>query len=423
MNNVLAMAPARRTGRVTRGPRHSFNLRHRPFQIQPFLLAPVLPGETMKSLLLQSRAVTSPISNPLVGWWLEYYVFYVKHRDLDERDLLTEMMLDLDLDLSSLTSAADPKYYHMAGRINWSKLCLKRVVEEYFRNEGETWNGNVIDGMPVAKINGDSILNSAVLSDDFIGPGDVEIPVDPGTAADGDETVMASEIDKAMRTWQFQRANLLTDMDYEDWLATYGIRTAPAENHRPELIRYVREWQYPSNTVNPADGKPSSAVSWGIAERADKDRLFREPGFIFGVTVARPKVYLSKQDGSASDVLLGALEWLPAIMRDDPWSSLKKFAETEGPFSVVTDADGYWLDLKDLFIYGDQFLNYNLSGVTNGNLVDLPTAGLNVSYPSATDADRFFVDPAANTVAQDGVVQFSILGALQETTPNYRRLE
>ena len=83
MNNVLAMAPARRTGRVTRGPRHSFNLRHRPFQIQPFLLAPVLPGETMKSLLLQSRAVTSPISNPLVGWWLEYYVFYVKHRDLD----------------------------------------------------------------------------------------------------------------------------------------------------------------------------------------------------------------------------------------------------------------------------------------------------------------------------------------------------
>ena len=108
---------------------------------------------------------------------------------------------------------------------------------------------------------------------------------------------------------------------------------------------------------------------------------------------------------------------------DDPWSSLKKFSETEGPFSVVADADRYWLDLKDLFIYGDQFLNYNLNGVTNGNLVDLPTAGLNVCYPSAADADRFFVNPAANTVAQDGVVQFSILGALQDTTPNYRRLE
>jgi len=151
--------------------------------------------------------------------------------------------------------------------------------------------------------------------------------------------------------------------------------------------------------------------------------MFREPGFLFGVTVARPKVYLKNQDGSASDVLLGALEWLPAIMRDDPWSSLKQFAETDGPFSVVTDGDGYWLDLKDLFVYGDQFINYPVSGVTNGNLVALPSAGLNVCYPSAADADGLFVASEQNTVAQDGVVQLSVLGALTDTTPNYRRIE
>ena len=78
---VVQTQSARRTGRVTRSPRHTFQLRHRPFLLQPFMLAPVIPGETMKSLLLQSRAVTSPIANPLVGWWLEYYFFYAKYSE------------------------------------------------------------------------------------------------------------------------------------------------------------------------------------------------------------------------------------------------------------------------------------------------------------------------------------------------------
>ena len=110
-------------------------------------------------------------------------------------------------------------------------------------------------------------------------------------------------------------------------------------------------------------------------------------------------------------------------MRDDPWSSLKKFAETEGPFSVVTDANGYWLDLKDLFVYGDQFVNFAPTGVTNGNFVDLPTAAFNCLYPDGDDLNGLFVAPAANTVAQDGVVQLKILGAVQDTTPTLRRLE
>lgn len=418
---TISTAPARRTGRVTRSPRHTFQLRHRPFLLQPFMLAPVIPGETMKSLLLQTRAVTSPIANPLIGWWLEYYFFYVKHRDLDGREDFTEMMLDMDKDMSSYNEAASSAYYHMAGRINWSKLCLKRVTEEYFRNDDETWNANSIGGMPVVQINSDSVLNSAILDDNFELPADVSIPINPGTAADGDETVMASDIDAAMRTYMFQRANAMTDMDYEDWLATYGITRKPEESHRPELLRYIREWQYPSNTVNPADGVPSSAVSWAVAERADKDRFFREPGFLFGVTVARPKVYLRNQDGAVADVMQDAIAWHPAIMKDDPWTSVRKFAETAGPFSVVTDAGGYWLDLKDLMVYGDQFINFAPAGVNNGNFVDLPSAGLNVRYPDSDDLNALFVAPTANTVAQDGVCQLTILGTTQDTTPNLRR--
>lgn len=404
---------APRVGRVTRSPRHTFHIRQKPFLLQPFMLAPVLPGETMKSLLLQSRAVTSPIANGLIGWWLEYYFFYVKHRDLDGRDDFSEMMLDLDKDMSAYVEAASVPYYHMAGRINWAKLCLKRITEEYFRDEGEAWDSQTVDGMPVVKINSDSVLNSATLDDNFVGPSDVSLTVG------GDDAVTASEVDAMMRTYQFQRANNLTAMDYEDWLATYGIRPKPAENHRPELIRYIREWQYPSNTVEPSTGVPSSAVSWAVSERADKDRFFREPGFIVGVTVARPKVYLRNQDGSVADTLLGALEWLPAIMRDDPWTSVKKFAETEGPFSVVSDANGYWLDLKDLFLYGDQFINFAVAADNTANLVNLPTATMNTLYPASGDIDNLF-SGAAKTVKQDGVVQLSVLGALQDTTPVLR---
>jgi len=35
----------------------------------------------VENLLIQSRVVTDPLQNSLIGWWQEYYIFYVKHRD------------------------------------------------------------------------------------------------------------------------------------------------------------------------------------------------------------------------------------------------------------------------------------------------------------------------------------------------------
>ena len=49
---MVTFAPLKAAGRVLRSPRHTFQLRQRPFEITPFLLAPVLPGETMKNLLI-----------------------------------------------------------------------------------------------------------------------------------------------------------------------------------------------------------------------------------------------------------------------------------------------------------------------------------------------------------------------------------
>ena len=146
-----------------------------PWTIQPFMIAPVLPGETLKNILLQSRAVTKPIKNGLVGWWLEHHFFYVKHRDLDARDLLTGMMLDPTANTDSLNTAADVKTYHRGTAVNWVKLCLDRIVATYFRDEDEVATAFTIDSMPVAQIGNNTWADSLVPEDFFGASTDVEL--------------------------------------------------------------------------------------------------------------------------------------------------------------------------------------------------------------------------------------------------------
>ena len=105
-----------RVGRKLRNPQHSFSLKSRPWRMDPFMIAPVLPGETLKNLLLQCRAVSSRLKSPLVGWWSEYYIFYVKHRDLTSQStVLQNMHLDAATDVSSLRAggASPVSYTHL----------------------------------------------------------------------------------------------------------------------------------------------------------------------------------------------------------------------------------------------------------------------------------------------------------------------
>jgi len=87
----------------------------------------------------------------------------------------------------------------------------------------------------------------------------------------------------------------LTEQTYEEYLTTYGVKMPQVELHKPELIRYVRDWKYPTNTFDPTDGSAASAVVWSIAERADKRRFFTEPGFYLRVLGCAAKVYRSAQ--------------------------------------------------------------------------------------------------------------------------------
>lgn len=353
----------------------------------------------MKNLMLQSRVVSDPVKNPLIGMWKEYHFFYVKHRDLDIRDDLVELMLQPDANLDAHAVAANINTYHKGGTIDWVKQCLDRVVRTYFRDE-EDDTLHEVDGMPIAQINGNSWLDSVT---------------DATTLDEGDVGgTTAAETDMMQAQWEHMRALQMTDMSYEDWLSTFGVRKPKTELHHPELIRSIRLWQYPSNTIDPATGAPSSALSWSVAERADKDRYFSEPGFIFGVTVTKPKIYFSRQQGAGVSMMTNALNWLPAIMKEHPFTSLKEFANNAGP--LATTSNGYWVDIRDLLMYGDQFANFALTA-TDAGMVALPTAGLEKRYVSDADIDALFKTPqTAGLIREDGVCSMMIHGAQMDHT-------
>ena len=316
------------------------------------------------------------------------------------------MMLDPSIKAPNQAVASVP-LYSSAGRPRYIAQCLDAVVETYFRDRGQLANAVAdIGGVRAARIQDESWMNSAntvALNN----AGDFAVDTD------ADTVIEASEVASAYERWQFMRLNNLTDATYEDYLRSYGIRVEPDSTEYPELIRYTREWQYPSNTIDPTTGQPSSAVSWSIAERADKDRFFREPGFIFGVTLARPKVYLSGQVASAIQLLDDAYAWLPAILRDDPMTSVRPVT----PAGMVPAATaGQAIDVRDLFLYGDQFYNYTIAAAGDGSTVALP-AGTNWRYPTQQMAELLFVPATPYGVEQDGIARLSILGAQVDHTP------
>lgn len=403
--------------RRNRNPSHPFHLRTIPFTIQPFLIAPVLPGETMKNMLMQSRCVTDPIINPLIGWHNEYYFFYVKLRDLDDREEYSQMMVDPTWTPAAVKSETSVPANFFKGEVgqNWIdfvQACLERVTKTYFRGEEEAWNDHLIDSKPAASINTKSWLDSVVNNTALAAAPDVTI----STA--GDNAFDMSELERAMLQWQHLRDNGLVQQTFEEYVATFGVRLPDKEEpHRPELLRYSRNWSYPSNTIDPATGEPSSAVSWSIAERADKDRRFTEPGFIFGVTVKRPKVYISGHRGSVTSVMNDAYSWLPATMRNTGAFAMKEITAAKGPLNAITDS--YWIDLRDLLQYGEQYVNFALTATDFGQ-VALPTAALQKRYPVDLDAVKalFVTGATAYFVREDGVVNLTIASHVgQDVTP------
>ena len=316
--NLMTAPP---TGRVQRTPKHTFYTETRPYTITPFVIAPVLAAETLSSVWMEVRQVTQPIKNPMLGWTSEFYVFYVMLSDLNNRAIFETMLLDPTASVTNaMDEAADVRYYHRVGQPNYAKQCLRRVVETYFRDTDEAWDVATIDQYPVAQIKDHGWMDS--LTDaTLLGGG-----ADPSAATD------MQDLDKMYSAYEYLRAMQLTDMTFEQYIGTFGVRLTVAEVHKPELIAHWRDFTYPSNTIDPLSGNPSSACSWAFKESNRKPIFFREPGFIFGVQVQRPKLYLAREYSHLVDFLDNGLLWLPAILSDRPE---RRFASSRVPVQAM----------------------------------------------------------------------------------------
>lgn len=429
--SISVRPAAYRQRRTTRRPTHSWHVRPKAFVLQPCMIAPVLPGETLRRFQMQSRVVTDPILSPLVGWHHEYWFFYVKITDLVDDGLgeaFKSLVIDEAATLASFDDATMAATYHKNGSetaVNWPLRCLKRVMACYFRSEGETWD-EVTDsdtGLPIIGIKRNSFLDSAMDDADLVDANDVTLVDEAGSG-----TLLASELEAAMAQYELAKAMNLIDMTYEDFLESYGIKSPRAELHKPELLRYISDWQYPTNTVNPETGTPTSAVSWSATGRMDRPRLFKEPGFIFGCVSSRPKVYYKNLNSHATMLMKTAKTWLPAMLSDDPNSSLVKVTASDPPLDANTD--DYWVDIKDLLLYGDQFVDIDLiSGGTLASarsyvtlpLADLSTAGK--QYPSEVDIEGLFVDTTSASgktkIREDGICQLEISTYQRDSSPQH----
>lgn len=426
----VGVAPAYASrSRSSRRPQHRFNIKFQPWQLQPIMMAPVLPGESLKNLMVQSQTWSTPLkANTLknIGWWCEYFFFYVKHRDLtgyeQAVDGLGKDLIDMFVSGESLAAHQDADgnavTYCPPGGIDFLLEATKRIAEEYFRDEGETWDASTINGLPAVKIFGrgasDGFEKLTLLSDYEDRRVDLDV--------DGDGHITVDELNRAYLEWAAMHDAGMIDMDYEDWMRTYGSQsTIPnvdrVDRHRPEDMAHFRDFTYATNTVEPTTGVPATAVGWRTAKRNDKAFFFKEPGWIVGYTCVRPKVYLQNQQGMIAAMMQTRESWLPAILNDELDVSHLEVAAATGPLKDLF-AENYFLDLRDLLNYGDQFVNY--APADAAPFVGLPTAAGSRRYPQAGDAAAFFetIEGVVSNFEADGVVSLSILGRQQERTKN-----
>lgn len=379
------------------------------------MIAPVLAGETLKNLLLQCRTVSTPLENRLIGHHLEHYFFYVKLRDLDDAEDLVAMLMDASQPGSVDTAGSANAYHYVgSGAPNYVKMCLDQVVKHYFRDEGDTASHvGSVTGLPLAQWSNYKSMIESLIDDADIETGAIT------------DTQAYPEYAKEYATWQYMSQMQLIEASFEDYLASFGVSIPNEEIRRPELIRMVKNWTYPTNTLD-GDGSINSQVSWSIQERADKDRFLKEPGFLVGYTVARPKVYMSLQDQASVSVLNDAFSWLPALMKNVPETSLKQIAGNSAilPFTAAStpaggqlDADeSYWFDVRDLYLYGDQFVN-RAQGADVNNAVPAEdmTDFHGKKYPASAALQGLGKEDTL-TYESDGIVSLNILGTQIDVT-------
>lgn len=392
-----------RTGnRAKRNPTHSFRVQQRPYEIQPVAIAPVLAGDSLRQARFEGRVLTQPVADPVTGWWSEMYLFYVRIGDMDEADAIRTFLLSSDEHPSqaSLVTATNAWTYHTTGGPDWLAMAMKPIIKQYFRNEADSWNTHLLDGIPIAGLSQRTWLDTTWATADL-----------PAGIADEDYEGRWEAYE------DLRRQNLIT-MDFPEWLRSQGVKVPDqlvegTEYHRkPELLRYVRQFAYPQNTVDPSDGGVAAAASWVISERCDKRIFCDQPGFLVLVSVVRPKVYRADQIGHGSSLLHNGRAWHSAVQTDAPQETLvtRETTTSTGPVDTTVN---YTVDTNGLLTLGDQFLRG-----TGLPTVAVPSGASLALYPDETSIDGLFSNALNNYVDVDGTITFSITGKrMLDVTP------
>lgn len=405
------------TERVNRYPSHQFRINSLPFTAQPFFFARVLPGETINNIFFESRVVTDPIRNAIIGWKKEYFFYYVKISDLGIPEFKQMFVDPTNTDLITSTAlevgANIPRTYTAKGGIDYLDKCLTRIVDEYFRDNGEVrtdfQTATTLSGSPIVQIRTNTWLDS--ITDDSVMP--------EGAAIAGATDM--GDLDRLYNAFEALRAMGLSDMTYEDFLRAQGIHIPERDENRPVELAHFSDFTYPSNTVTQGTGAVTSACSWVFKQGTKKPYFVKEPGFLVGLTVTRPKTYFAGLAGKLADFATRAWDWMPFYMMDMPETSLKYFAADTGPLGDrTTPTDDHWVDMRDELLYGDQFQNvvpFNAVPVDVGteNMLSYPTGATATmddwKYPSEASIKQLFTTPAtAFYVKEDGYVSLSIKG-------------
>lgn len=410
---ITVVRPGETRKRFHRRPNFPIAGTMKPFGLYPIMLHPVLPGETLKSASTKWSIVSMPLVHPLAGAWLESWLFYVKLTDID-RDLGGMFIAD-DFSTSGWTAAADrAQLYVKTGQIKWVELCIGRIRDAFFLNEGETAiSMSAPDtNIPQVKLNQKSWFQNMMFE-----PAEVAL-----------DTTGEMDHREQMSAWQMVQMMQMTELTYESYLEQYGVRSMRLGIGEPEILRYSRSWTKPVNHVDTGTGTPSSAWVWNDEMKTEKDKRFEEPGFIVQMATIRPKMYQKGLASSMVGELWGFTDWFPAYNLSDPTAGIKRIGTENDVFEDLNGAEGevqLIYDSRDLLSHGEQFVNDQTLlpfALPMTNYMDLqaaadPTA---VRGEYATNADIEAIFAGSGEVNErcyyEGITSLTIAGHVTDTT-------
>lgn len=239
---------------------------------------------------------------------------------------------------------------------------------------------------------------------------------DRRSAADWDAsgTLTLDDLQLAYQEWAGQKDGTELDMDYEDWTRAMGGKVQARDDeredqHLPEELMGIREYTHMNNVVEPSTGVP--AVAGGFRWKKGSRKMFRfnELGWLLGVVCFRPKMLLLNQQGLYAGMMQSRDNWFPPNMDPRSWQPHLLIDDATGPLKAVMDTGNvdYYVNLRDLFKYGEQFVNY-APAQASSPFATVPNASGGRFYPTSTDVMSVFTDTTNGRIRASGVLSCGI---------------